>query len=68
MNPIWNTSFELFSPTNLSYLCLWAPATGIVFDPSGTGLDRYLYTSPILAAVIADVMSEGLPALTKIAS
>ena len=47
---------------------VWAPATVIVFDPSGTGLDRYPYASPILAAVIADVMSEGLPALTKNAS
>ena len=46
-------------------LVVCAPSTVIVFDPSGTGLDLYPYASPILAAVITDLMSEGLPALTK---
>ena len=47
---------------------VWAPATVIVCEPSGTGLDLYPYASPILAAVITDVMSDGLPSLTKSAS
>ena len=47
---------------------VWAPATVIVFDLFGTGLDLYAYASPILAAVITDVMSDGLPSLTKNAS
>ena len=42
-----------------------APATIIVCEPFSTGLDLYPYASPILAAVIADVISDGLLALTK---
>ena len=44
---------------------VWTPATIIVFEPSGTGVDQYPYASPILAGVIADAMSDGFPALTK---
>ena len=45
-----------------------AHATINVCEPSSTGLGLYPYASPILAAVIADVISNGLSALTKNAS